>query len=60
MARGAAGATPLEPQSHHHHHHGLLRPESQTGEKWYPRPEYQSLEQVPAQDPLELDGTTQR
>jgi hypothetical protein len=37
-----------------------LRPESRTGERWYPRPEYQSLEQVSAQDPLEVDGRTQR
>jgi hypothetical protein len=42
-----------EPQSRHHHHHhqGLLRPESRTGEKWYPQLECQSLKQVLAQDP---------
>jgi hypothetical protein len=34
--------------------------ESQTDGRLYPRPEYQSLEQVLAQDPLELDGRTQR
>jgi hypothetical protein len=55
----------VEPQSrhhhhHHHHHHGLLCPKSRTDEKWYPWPKCQTLELVPAQDPLELDGGTQR
>jgi hypothetical protein len=62
---GIEGGGGGEPQSHdhhhnHHHHQGLLRPESQTGEKRYPRPKCQPLEQVPAQDPRELDGRTQR